>query len=292
MLRSVVQGLANLHLKNTGLAISRGAGRTLTAKDVETKVCGGPLLQQVRTTFILKRVSKSLLRKTHKKTSSRKMKARDFVYKLVEDTNVRKKEPLKVILLASVDGLGSKGQIVEVKPSRARYHLLLPGLAVYASPENIEKYSNIMKQVSEDEDQPSSQFARKTVQELSSRVISVSMNMKNPWKVEPWHVRVAFRKAGIVLPEEALTLPSNPIVGPDLSLQEKEFLVKVKVNNKEEAPVRCRIHHYATNPRERIPWKGFHWEYPAEPLFLEEAPVLEELTKNNPITRYVEEEEQ
>lgn len=68
-----------------------------------------------------------------------------------------------------------------------------------------------------------------TAKMLSLRVISVSMNLHNSWTLEPWHVRVAFRRAGIIVPEDALTLPPHPISGPDLSLQGKEFAVKVKV---------------------------------------------------------------
>lgn len=60
-------------------------------------------------------------------------------------------------------------------------------------------------------------------------IIYLSMNKDNSWVIEPWHVRVAFRKAGVIVPEEALTLPPEPITGPDLALQGKEFAVKVKV---------------------------------------------------------------
>ncbi|XP_069940989.1 large ribosomal subunit protein bL9m isoform X2 [Cherax quadricarinatus] len=292
MLRSGLQGLAGLHLSCPAWAVSRAAPRTLIGSHVENKACAGPLLQQVRTTFILKRRNRVELVKAHKALGSRKLKNRHFIYELVEDTNCKKRKPVKVILMTSVDGLGSKGKVVEMSPFKARNQLLLQGLAVYASPENLEKYSKLLTEASKEEDQPSSEFARKTAEELSQKVLSISMNLDQPWQLEPWHVRVAFRKAGIYLPEEALTLPSQPIIGPDLNLQGKEFLVRVKINNKEEAPVRCRIHHFATNPRERIPWVYRHWELPAESLFPEEAPLLEELTKKYHRTRYPDQEEE
>ncbi|XP_045625305.1 large ribosomal subunit protein bL9m [Procambarus clarkii] len=288
MLHSVVQSLAGFHLSQPGLGV---AARALITKDIKAKACTGPLLQQVRTTFILKRRTKVELAKAHKGLTSRRLKARHFVYDLVEATNSRKQDPVKVILMDSVDGLGSKGQVLEVRPNKARNQLLLPGIAVYASPENVEKYSTLMIEASKEEDQPSSQYARQTAEQLSLQVISVSMNLKNPWQLERWHVRVAFRKAGIYLPDDALTLPSEPIIGPDLSLQGKEFVVRVKINNKEETPVRCRINHYATNPRDRLPWIYHHWELPAEPIFPEEAPILQELTKKYPKLRTLEEEE-
>lgn len=65
-------------------------------------------------------------------------------------------------------GLGSRGQVVEVKPNRARNHLLLQDLAVYASPENLEKYASIMQDPSS-EDQPSSPFALKVSVETKQK---------------------------------------------------------------------------------------------------------------------------
>ena len=53
-----------------------------------------------------------------------------------------------------------RGDIVETTPYKARNHLILPGLAVYASPENVEKYSYLLKDESK-EDQASSPFALK-----------------------------------------------------------------------------------------------------------------------------------
>lgn len=50
---------------------------------------------------------------------------------------------------------------MEVHPHKARRDLLLPGLAVYASPENQIKYADLMQTSAGREDQPSSQYARK-----------------------------------------------------------------------------------------------------------------------------------
>lgn len=58
------------------------------------------------------------------------------------------------------------------------------------------------------------------------------MNKNTSWVIEPWHIRVAFRKAGVMVPEEAIILPPHRIAGPDLALQGKEFAVKVKVRHK------------------------------------------------------------
>lgn len=56
------------------------------------------------------------------------------------------------------------------------------------------------------------------------------MNKENAWNLEPWHVRCAFRKAGVHIPESAITMPDNPISGPDLALEGKEFYVTVTVS--------------------------------------------------------------
>lgn len=42
-------------------------------------------------------------------------------------------------ILGCFSGVGLKNDIVSVRPNFARKHLLLNGLAVYASPENLEK---------------------------------------------------------------------------------------------------------------------------------------------------------
>ena len=62
-------------------------------------------------------------------------------------------------------------------------------------------------------------------------IMYVSMNKNQPWVIEPWHIRVAFRKAGVIVPEETIIMPPEPITGPDYDLQDKEFAVTIKVRN-------------------------------------------------------------
>lgn len=52
-------------------------------------------------------------------------------------------------------GLGHQGEQVSVRPAYAYENLLLPQLAVYASPENLEAMKNNLYQ-SIDDDKPSS----------------------------------------------------------------------------------------------------------------------------------------
>lgn len=50
-----------------------------------------------------------------------------------------------------MEGVGNKGERISVRPKYAYNELLLPGKAVYASPENLEKYKEAMSNVSKAE---------------------------------------------------------------------------------------------------------------------------------------------
>ncbi|XP_055601432.1 39S ribosomal protein L9, mitochondrial-like [Uranotaenia lowii] len=219
--------------------------------------------QQTRNTFILKRRTPPKLYKKNQKPE--KLKGRHFVYELVEDTTIKKKPNLEVVLTAFVEGIGSKGDVVSLKPNEAYNKLLLPGLAVYKTPEAIAKYAT-EKDVQEEQLHSSAQAAR-TVSKIEETILAVVMNKDQPWVIERWHIKVALRKAGIYVPEDAITLPETPITGPDLLKQNKEFICTVTVNNLEQARLRCRIHHWSTDPSERLPYVFEHWKNQAEPLF-------------------------
>lgn len=68
------------------------------------------------------------------------------------------------------------------------------------------------------------------MQQLSNIVLSVVMSKDNAWTLKPWHVHVSFRKCGYTVPEETITLPEQPITGPDLNLQDREFCITVTVS--------------------------------------------------------------
>lgn len=75
-----------------------------------------------------------------------RLRGRHFVYDLVEDTTIKKKPNLEVVLTSFVEGIGSKGDVVSLKPNIAYNKLLLPGLAVYKTPEAITKYATLKEQ--------------------------------------------------------------------------------------------------------------------------------------------------
>lgn len=181
---------------------------------------------------------------------------------------MKRKPDIQVILTAFVDGLGNKGDLVSVRPLYAYNKLLLPGLAVYDTPENQLKYKKTETSTVTNEKVYSSRFAKRTIDILERRIFAIVMNKKQPWTVEPWHIRVSLRKAGInILDDSAIELPKVPIHGPDPAKQNKEFAVTITVNNTEKARVRCRIHHWGNDPKTIEPYVFEHYKHPAEPLF-------------------------
>lgn len=218
----------------------------------------------------------------HKKNHPPKtLRARNFVYDLVEDTETTKDKNMEVILTAFVDGVGDRGDVVSVKPNTAYYKLLLPGLAVYKTEENQEKYAR--KESDTQETKHSSPHAQRCVNLLQTMVFQISMNKYNPWVLEKWHVRAALRRAGFhILDEKCIELPQKAITGPNLDIQGKEFFVTVTINNLEKARVRCRIHHWSSDPDDRIPWVFEHWKLRAEPIFPEDAATTTPTTSTTP----------
>ena len=74
---------------------------------------------------------------------------------------------------------------------------------------------------------------RQTAKVLARQVLTVSMNLEQPWVLQPWHLSVAFRKAGFVVPETCLEMPAAAIEGPDVEgLEDKEFIVNVTVSSR------------------------------------------------------------
>lgn len=62
-------------------------------------------------------------------------------------------------------------------------------------------------------------------------VVSVSLNIDEPWTIEPWHIRVSLRKMNVhVLRDDSIELPEKPISGPDLTLEGKSFVVYITVS--------------------------------------------------------------
>jgi len=227
-------------------------------------------------TFILKRRNAPLLSKrNHPEGSHRPLRRRHMIYDTVSRPGLQALPSIDVILTQYVEGVGKPGDLISVKVTQAHNDLLSMGRAVYASPENVERYRELAAAADAAQEQHSSIYSAQTAKTLAKRVINISMNLREPWTLEPWHVRVAFRKAGVMVPESCMTLPAQPVSGPDLEgLEGREFIVTVTINRLERVPVRCRIHHFASDPADRLPWTRQPWLRPAEPLFEEQRHQL------------------
>ena len=86
-----------------------------------------------------------------------------MTYKVLQEPKDVRPEPVRVIVLKNTEDFGKRGQIVTVDdPRQARDDLLLPGLAVHASEENLQKYRDIA--ISEDK----FRFSSQDVKDVSS----------------------------------------------------------------------------------------------------------------------------
>lgn len=66
---------------------------------------------------------------------------------------------------------------------------------------------------------------------LKNRVLSVYMNMYEPWTIEPWHIRVNYRLDGIqILNDNCIELPNSPISGPNMAWEGKDFAIFITVS--------------------------------------------------------------
>jgi len=196
---------------------------------------------------------------------------RGKIYKALEEDQPL--EPIRVILLHNTEDFGPRGQIVVVEnPKEARRDLLLPGLAVYATDENLEKFKDII--IPEDELVHSSQYIKKILPILARYVIPITVNPYGTWVLEARHVRACMMKLRIEVPEECIEMPLQDIRGPRPSDEHKEFLVHIAINGIERIPVRCVIH-YRNAP------KVVGWMHtPHEPLLEEQQDELFKSPRN------------
>lgn len=95
-------------------------------------------------------------------------------------------------------------------------------------------------------------FSLKTAKKLKEIVFVVPLNLDHPWTLEKLHVRVAMRQVGIRCSDDCILLPDQPIVGPDLSLENKLFRFYIIVNKQVLTPCLGRIHHVTTEDARRI----------------------------------------
>jgi len=237
-------------------------------------------INQKRTTIIVKRVHKPPLIgtdpfKTPQKVLDEAVTHTDddkwMLYEVIEKHQLH--HTIKLILLRNVDDYGKKGQVIDAEFSNAHKHLLLPGFAVYHSEENCKKYQDIL--LPEDEEVWSSASVQDFYNFYCKRVFDVCMNIENPWVIEPWHIKASLRKHKVWCSEEDIEIPGGKIEGPNMDLENKEFVAVLTINNKEKLKLRCRIHHIGEGETEN---KGWYIKQ-AEPVFESERQELLDMNR-------------
>lgn len=188
------------------------------------------------------------------------------------NTNDQPKEPVRVILLQNVDGIGGVGDIVSVPWEIARFKLIMSKKATYASEFNLNWYKELIESKKSNLLRPSSLESPFTKRGLQSYVFTLTMSNKKPWTVTSKHIRSALRRGGVfVAKDESIILPETPISGPDMEKQLKVLVATVVINNHERVPTRFVITHNGV-PLDEMYWKGH-----LQPVLPEQQEVLSTL---------------
>lgn len=149
-----------------------------------------------------------------KKGHQPRMKHRRYkVYRLVEDTKHRPKEPMELILTETVEDVGNRGELVSVTKALGRNHLLAKNLAVYASPENKQLYEEENRLRREGKlERLQTHTGIKTVRFLHNCHLEVGVGESEQWALTKEIVARHFlRNLQVVVPVHALKLPEEPI---------------------------------------------------------------------------------
>ena len=126
-------------------------------------------------------------------------------------------------------GIGSAGELVAIKERAAYNKFLLPGLAVYATPENLEKY-NCKEFAAKNINIYNSIHLQNTLKELKNKPLMIFMSSTKPWTLESKHVAMYYRMAGMYVHESIIEMPPEPISGPLKDAKTFDFEVKIQVN--------------------------------------------------------------
>jgi large subunit ribosomal protein L9 len=152
------------------------------------------------------------------------------------------------ILTDSVEGVGMRGDTVTVKRRLFRNRLLPAGLAVYASPENQEKFvQDKDDSKAREEEEKLGVFGVMTAKQLTGLYLPVFMSGDNHWVLTPKHIRIALRKVGVETTEDAILLPQEPITG------EGEFKFRITVNKARSVDVKACVVLTYKDPAKNVP---------------------------------------
>jgi len=174
------------------------------------------------------------------------------LYDHVEEA-VKEHPPVKVILLKSVDGVGRRGDVVDV-PSDDFHNSLFPtGCAIYATPYDLKllEKQRLAGEFSKLEPEDMLNFEyKKLVRLLNNTIVPITMTFDDKWTLEKRHLRINLRRAGFFVSEENIVLPREKLQGPNKNLQGKLVTFYVKHTQHCIVPVVGRI--------DQVSAKGHH----------------------------------
>ncbi|CAF0864840.1 unnamed protein product [Brachionus calyciflorus] len=169
------------------------------------------------------------------------LKSKHFHYKLVDCLHTKKWGNVDLILTEYVEGIGHKGELVNVPRHTAYYELLPSRLAVYPTDEYLEMYKADREAlVSKSKVSP---YAMKTKEELSNMLLDVPMNIDSEWTLNKDHIRIALRYNKVMSTNDSIFLDESLKIDNKnwKNFNQELFVVKLKVNDYVTVDLKCRI---------------------------------------------------
>ncbi|CAF1074416.1 unnamed protein product [Didymodactylos carnosus] len=192
----------------------------------------------VRTTIVVERMHPLPKLKSYEDIYDyNKYSFEHFQYRIINDTDANKWGNIDVILTEYVEGVGYKGEIVNI-PRQIAYTELLPSrLALYPTEENIKLFEEERKLLV---DRPQiSPFVKKCRDYLKTILLQIPINMKQKsWILTKQQIRVALRRMNIMCSEEAIQFEEGSITNETYKLGE-DFNVNLKINETVDVDIKC-----------------------------------------------------
>jgi len=160
------------------------------------------------------------------------------LYKLLKvvDGGIKYPEDMPCILTEFIDGIGIRGDVVSVKRDLFHNELFPGGLAVYASPENIEEFEEERRAAGiEKAESRLGVLARMTMKELNNMSLEIPLREDIDWTLNKKHVQVAFRLQGIEIDVDCIEIPEEAVTGFG------EVKISVSINDIETVEMTANI---------------------------------------------------
>ncbi|CAL8100188.1 unnamed protein product [Calicophoron daubneyi] len=144
---------------------------------------------------------------------------------------------ISILLTTDVPGLGVMGTVTSVHRNRFWRYLFPLQMAELPTEERIQFFR------SQSRKQPAVLCGQSYIsqQNLLNMTLYIPMNPATNWTLNKTHVKFAFRKYGIIMNEDSITLPTKPVTRDAVT---STFTVNVKIDNIVDVPVTCRIFLY------------------------------------------------